>query len=165
MQNFFKVYKRWMCILNNFSGLVQHNQIKITLEEDYMLPILYSQYHACWCSGDFRSQGIGRHGIDPIAQNILPPASEDFNNIVQAAYGPSTLVTQNWTVSLQIWQWQCKIDLPLSTAKICFPSFSTAAGSLHWCARYWHPNAATSRASSSLEWSWAANKNGDTVRP
>ena len=30
-----------------------------------MLSVLHSQYHACWCSGDFRSQGINRHGIAP----------------------------------------------------------------------------------------------------
>ena len=22
------------------------------------------EYHGCWCSGNFRSQGISRHGID-----------------------------------------------------------------------------------------------------
>ena len=30
-----------------------------------MLSALHSQYHACWCTGDLRSQCISRHGIDP----------------------------------------------------------------------------------------------------
>ena len=30
-----------------------------------MLSVLHRQYHACWCSGDFRSQGISRHHIGP----------------------------------------------------------------------------------------------------
>ena len=36
-----------------------------------MLPILYWQWHTCWCSGDFRSQSISRHGIDPQKTWIL----------------------------------------------------------------------------------------------
>ena len=39
--------------------------MKLTLEQEYMLSVLHSQYYVCWCSGDFRSQGISRHGIDP----------------------------------------------------------------------------------------------------
>ena len=35
------------------------------------------QYHACRCSGDFRSQCISRHGIDPKSRNIPSLASED----------------------------------------------------------------------------------------
>ena len=36
-----------------------------------MLPVQYCQYHACWCHGDFRSQGISRHCVDPQCKNIL----------------------------------------------------------------------------------------------
>ena len=40
--------------------------MKLTLEQQYMVSALHSQNHACWCTGDFRSQGIiNRHGIDP----------------------------------------------------------------------------------------------------
>ena len=38
------------------------------------------QYHSCWCPGDFRSQGISRHGIGPQSQNIPSPAPEEFTN-------------------------------------------------------------------------------------
>ena len=54
----------------------------LTLEQQYMLSVLHSQFHACWCSGDFRSQGISRYGIDPQSQNIPSPASEELNNII-----------------------------------------------------------------------------------
>ena len=39
--------------------------MKLTLEQQYMLSVQQSQYLACWCSGDFRSQGIIRLDIDP----------------------------------------------------------------------------------------------------
>ena len=48
------------------------------MEQPYLLPILYWQYHACWCGGDFRSQSISKHGIDPQSQNIPSPASEEL---------------------------------------------------------------------------------------
>ena len=38
----------------------------------YMLPILFCQYHASWCPGNFRSQGTSRHGIDQIHQSESP---------------------------------------------------------------------------------------------
>ena len=50
------------------------------MEQLYMLPNLCWQYHTCWCSGDFRSQGISRHGIDPKSQNVLSPASEELTH-------------------------------------------------------------------------------------
>ena len=43
-----------------------------------MLPILCCQYHVCWCPGDWRSQGISRHGIDQIGWNIPSLASEEL---------------------------------------------------------------------------------------
>ena len=52
--------------------------MKLTLEQQNMLSVLHSQYHACWCSGDFRSQGISRHDIEPQSQNILSPASKEL---------------------------------------------------------------------------------------
>ena len=39
-----------------------------------MLPIPYS----CWWPGDLRSQGISRHGIDQISQNISSLAEEEL---------------------------------------------------------------------------------------
>ena len=44
---------------------VQRKKTKFTMEQPYMLPVLYYQYHGCWCSVDLRSQGISRQGIDP----------------------------------------------------------------------------------------------------
>ena len=49
--------------------------MKLTLEQQYMLSVLHRQYHVCWCSDNFRSQGISTHGIDPQSQNIPSPAS------------------------------------------------------------------------------------------
>ena len=38
--------------------------MKSTPEQQCMLSVLHSQCCACWCTGDFRSQCISRHGID-----------------------------------------------------------------------------------------------------
>ena len=43
-----------------------------------MLSVLHSQYHACWCTGDCRSQCINRHGIDHQSRIIPSPASEEL---------------------------------------------------------------------------------------
>ena len=48
------------------------------MEQPYTLPILYFQYCACWCPGDFRSQGISRNSIDQISQNIPSLASDEL---------------------------------------------------------------------------------------
>ena len=48
------------------------------MEQPYILPILYCQYHVCWCPGDLRSQGISRHGINQISWNITSLASEEL---------------------------------------------------------------------------------------
>ena len=37
---------------------------------------LSCQYHACWCAGDFWSQCISRHDIEPQSRNNPFPASE-----------------------------------------------------------------------------------------
>ena len=42
-----------------------------------MLPIIYFQYYACWCLGDFRSQCISRYGIDQ--SRSIPSPSEELN--------------------------------------------------------------------------------------
>ena len=53
--------------------------MKSSLEQQYMLFVQHSQYRDCWCSGDFRSQGISRHGIYQISWNIPSPASEELS--------------------------------------------------------------------------------------
>ena len=75
MLNSFKDYKRCIHILNRFLELAWP---KLILKQHYMLSVINSQYHACWCPGDFRSQGISRPDIDPQSRNIQPPASEEL---------------------------------------------------------------------------------------
>ena len=65
MLNYFKGHKTCIHILYHSFDFVQQKKTKITMEQPYMLPILCSQYHSCWCPGDLSCQGIGRHGIDP----------------------------------------------------------------------------------------------------
>ena len=75
----FKDYKNiHIPIWNSILDLTWPNWIKLTLEQQYVLSVLHSQYHACWCSGDFRSQCISRHSIDLKSWNIPSPAAEEL---------------------------------------------------------------------------------------
>ena len=78
MLNCFKDHKRHIPILNRIVDLASPKLMKLTLEQQYMLSVLHNQYHACCCSGDFRSQGISRLGVDPQSWNILSPAAEEL---------------------------------------------------------------------------------------
>ena len=57
-----KVVKDKFTFLNRILDLAWPTLMKLTLEQQYALCVLHSQYHACWCTGDFRSQCISRHG-------------------------------------------------------------------------------------------------------
>ena len=75
-----KDYKRYIDIMNRILDFDWTKLMKLTLGQQYMLSVLYSQYDARWY---FKSRGISRHGIDPQSWNIPSPASEDLiNNIV-----------------------------------------------------------------------------------
>ena len=76
--NWLKDYERCIPIAYHISDFVQQVKTKCTMQQPYMLPILYSQYHACWCPGDSRSQGISGHGIDHIRRNIPSLATEEL---------------------------------------------------------------------------------------
>ena len=78
MLNCFKVHKGYIHILNPILDLSWAKLMKLSLEQQYVLSVLHSQYHACWRTGDFRSQCISRDGIDPQSQNIPSPASENL---------------------------------------------------------------------------------------
>ena len=74
----FKDYKRFIHISYHILVVIQQNKAKFTMEQIYTLPILRCQYHACWCPGDLRSQGISRHCIDQISCNSLSLPSEEL---------------------------------------------------------------------------------------
>ena len=67
---YFKHYKINGHIFNLILDLAWLKLMKLNLEQQYILSALHSQYHVCWCPGDFRSQGISRNGIDSQSQNI-----------------------------------------------------------------------------------------------
>ena len=78
MLSCFKDYKRYNDILNCILDLAWHKYMKLTLEQLCLLSALHSQYHACWCPGDFMNQGINRHNTDPQSQNIPSPPLEEL---------------------------------------------------------------------------------------
>ena len=78
MLNHSKDHKRYIHILNPILDLASPKLAKLNLEQQYVLSVLYSQYHACWCDGDLSSQCISRHGIVSQTQAILSVASEEL---------------------------------------------------------------------------------------
>ena len=79
--SYLKDYERCIHISIHIFEFVQQVKTKCTMQQPYMLPILYSQYHACWCPGDLRSQGISGHDIDHIRRNIPSLAIEELYTI------------------------------------------------------------------------------------
>ena len=73
MLNCFKDYKRCIHIPYHILDFVQQN--RFTMEQPYMLLILYCQYHSC----NLGSQGINRNGIDQISRNIPSLASKELS--------------------------------------------------------------------------------------
>ena len=59
------IYIHFMSLLH--IDMTQLVKILALVRQD--LPILRSQYHGCWWSGDARSQGINNHDIDHIELN------------------------------------------------------------------------------------------------
>ena len=74
----FKDYERCIPLSYHILDFVLQKKTGFTMEQTYMLPILYCQYHSCWCPRNWRSQGISRHGIDQISRNIPSLASEEY---------------------------------------------------------------------------------------
>ena len=62
-------------------GLTQVDGIN-SLTKMHGVSVLGSQYHVCWCTDDFRSQCISRHGIDTQSRNIPSPASDELKALV-----------------------------------------------------------------------------------
>ena len=81
MLNCFKGYKRCIHISYLILDFIQQKKIKFSMEQPNMLSIQYCQYHVCWCLGNLRSQGISRHDIDQISQNIPSLASEELRQL------------------------------------------------------------------------------------
>ena len=89
MLNCFRVYKGYIHILNCILELAWSKEMKLTLEQQFitfMLFVLHSQYHVCWCFGNFRCPGISMNGIDPQSHNILSPALYEFTYSISCVY-------------------------------------------------------------------------------
>ena len=69
MLNCFEDCKRFHHISYHVLDFVQQKKTKLTMQQPYMLHILYCQCHACWCPGDLMSQCISRHVINQIILN------------------------------------------------------------------------------------------------
>ena len=75
--NCFKYRKRCFHVSYHILDCVQPKITKFTVEQPYVF-FPACQYHACWCPGDFRTQGISRHGFEHQSGNIPSPESEEL---------------------------------------------------------------------------------------
>ena len=77
------IYKICIHILHHIFDFVQQRKTRFTIEQPYMLPILYFQCHSCWCPGDLRSQPRTSEGmvLTPQSQNVPSPVSEELKYI------------------------------------------------------------------------------------
>ena len=66
------------------------------MEQPYMLPILYCQYHASWCPDDLRSWCISRHGINKMIQNIPSLTSDKLSDDDQGFYARYDIAIPQW---------------------------------------------------------------------
>ena len=87
MLNCFKDYKKCLHISYHILDFVQQKKIQFTIEQPYMLPMLYCQYHACWYRGDLRRKGISRNWIGQIIQNIRSLSIKRVNVWSQMRWG------------------------------------------------------------------------------
>ena len=96
---------------------------------------LHNQYHACWCTGDARSQGISSHGID-----LVFPVYTCFSTArVNSFHLMSYILPQEITnIHNTLWliqyankgvAWQNQINLPLSI--LSTPPASSLAGIIY----------------------------------
>ena len=85
--------------------------------DNTMYTVLHRQYYACWCSGNFRSQGMSKHGIDPESQNILSPASEELISL-------QTQVMKSLRQYMKINISEKKINLPQAHVSFSCPVLS-----------------------------------------
>ena len=93
MMKCFKDYKICIHISYHIMDFIQQRETKFTMEQLNMLPIIYCQYHACWCPKDLRSQGISRHDIDQINRNILSLALEELTLSHDSSSGQSAMLS------------------------------------------------------------------------
>ena len=102
MLDCFKDFQGHICNLNRIFNLAWPKLMKLTLEEQYMLPVQHSQYHACWSFGDLKSQSIIRYDIHLLGRNIPSPASEELRKMADILILPHLLPSDQWTLQ-QFW--------------------------------------------------------------
>ena len=78
MLKFWRLWKMYSHFVSDIWDFVQQ-KTKFTMEQPYVMPILYCQYHGRWCPGDLSCQGTSRHGIDQISWNILSLAPGELS--------------------------------------------------------------------------------------
>ena len=86
MLNCFKDYQRYIHVSYHILDFMKQKKTKFTIQQPYMLPILYYQYHACWW----------RHCIVQISRNILSLPSEELKLVSHKVWNKHTCTSVIW---------------------------------------------------------------------
>ena len=69
------------------------------MEQPYMLPILYCQYHGCWCHGDMAMQVTSSHDINYLKWAIaLSALGVNLKKICQHMIMYDILLSWTWGI-------------------------------------------------------------------
>ena len=85
-----------------------------------MLPILYWQYYACWCSGDLGAKATAGLVFDPQSWNMSSPASEELKSMLFNSLWPSDTVCQHRTWSSLVQVMACSQTAPSHYLNQCW---------------------------------------------
>ena len=116
MVNCFKDYRRYVHILNHILHLASFRSLKLSPKQQYILPVLLSQYYVCWCSGDFnplRPRQNGRHFPDDIFKWIFLNENVWISNKISLKFVPTGPIN-NIPALVQIMAWLRSGEKPLS---------------------------------------------------
>ena len=116
--------------------------MKLILGQRCMLFVLHNQYHACWCSGDFRSQSISRYGID---RQSRPEYSVSNIKRINSANWPTTVITPTSQRTSPVYVGYRLTFWNISLGSSC-GGFSVAGNKLWWnlnrnTQHFWQENA------------------------
>ena len=100
-----------------------------------MLSVLHSQYHACWCTGDFRSQCINRHGIDHQSRIIPSPASEELSSwgVTEATFSVGSVTPKISLCFMLPWEWEPSAAFGITFRKSWYKAMLNTH--ISWCQR------------------------------
>ena len=96
-----------------------------------------NEYHACWCSGDFRSLGISRHGIEPPKPEYSIASIRRVNQLFKRYQFWHHFQVVNFFRKLTTWKCSLFWWIRFLTLDVRGPSFLGLTRSISWLLMPW----------------------------